>query len=114
MTRKPAEWALIIFLTGAMSASLPARAGEGTTGDYVAEIGMKFNRGLVNILSSPADIPCEMKLKVSDRGAAGLFSGFASGIVFMLRRILVGATEIGTFVIPAPRTIPPVCREQKW
>jgi hypothetical protein len=42
----------------------------------------------------------------------GGFTGFGKGTVFMLRRILVGVTEVGTFVIPMERTIPRVCSEK--
>ncbi|MBI3307154.1 MAG: exosortase system-associated protein, TIGR04073 family [Candidatus Omnitrophica bacterium] len=86
-------------------------AGEGTFGDYMGEIGTKVGRGLVNIITSPAEIPCTMGDEMSVRGGSGFFTGFGKGIAFMLRRILVGVTEIGTFMIPMERTIPPVCQK---
>lgn len=93
-------------------APLPLNAAEQTTGDYFAEIGTKFGRGLVNVVTSPAEIPCTMKVDMDASGATGFFTGFGKGTAFMLRRILVGATEVGTFMIPMERTIPPVCREE--
>jgi len=78
----------------------------------MAEIGTKLGRGLWQIISSPADIPCTMTEEMRDQGGVGLFSGFGKGFGFMLRRILVGVTEVGTFMIPAERTIPPVCQSQ--
>ena len=86
-------------------------ASEGTTGDYMAEIGTKFGRGLWNVISSPAEIPCTMKVDANDKGGSGYVSGFGKGIVFMLRRILIGTTEVGTFMIPMDATIHQVCKE---
>ncbi len=89
----------------------PASAGEGTFGDYMGEIGTKFGRGLVNVITSPAEIPCTIGNEMEVKGGAGFFPGFGKGIMFMLRRILVGVTEVGTFMIPMERTIPPVCKK---
>ena len=104
------------FVTGFFLASMTvaiisphALAGEGTAGDYFRDIGTKFGRGLENVITSPAEIPCTMAEEIKNQGGAGTFSGFGKGIVFMLRRILVGVTEVGTFIIPMERTIPLVC-----
>ena len=94
------------------SLPLAVAAGEGTTGDYLKDIGTKFGRGLVNVVTSPVDIPCTMADEMADHPSTGFFTGFGKGAVFMLRRILVGVTEVGTFVIPMERTIPPVCHEE--
>lgn len=77
--------------------------------DYTIEVSQKLGRGVINVVSSPAEIPCTLKNEVEDRGAIGSVSGFFRGIVFMLRRVLVGATEIMSFVIPMKETLPPVC-----
>ena len=99
------------ILAGMLLISNPARAAEGTAGDYFSEIGTKFGRGLLNVVSSPAEIPCTMTTDMEDNAAAGFFTGFGKGTVFMLRRILVGATEVGTFMIPMGATLSPVCRK---
>ena len=44
------------------------------------------------------------------RGGAGFFPGFGKGTLFMLRRMLVGVTEVGTFFIPMEGTLPRVCQ----
>lgn len=77
--------------------------------DYGVDVSRKFGRGLVNLLSSPAEIPCTMRDDYSERGGTGLATGFFKGIFFFMRRALVGATEIGTFMIPMEATIPAVC-----
>jgi len=86
-------------------------AEEATVGDYMYGIGTKFGRGLENVVTSLAEIPCTIHSNIKDQGGAGFFSGFGKGTLFMLRRILVGVTEVGTFFIPMERTIPRVCHE---
>ena len=102
---------ILFFLMLTMSAP-SLFAAEETTGDYMAEIGTKFGRGLENILTSPAEIPCVMSDEIRETGAAGSLTGLGKGILWMCRRILVGVTEVGTFMIPMERTLPPVCRSK--
>lgn len=98
---------LAVFLVSA-----PLFAEEATAGDYFHGIGTKFARGLENTVTSLAEIPCTMSSEIKDNGAAGGFTGFGKGTLFMLRRLLVGVTEVGTFFIPMERTIPRVCHEE--
>ena len=100
-----------VILIGLLSFNLcpMTYAAEGTPGDYMTQIGTKFGRGLWNVISSPAEIPCTTSRDISDKGAAGFFTGFGKGIIFMLRRILVGVDEVGTFMIPMEATLPSVC-----
>ena len=87
--------------------------GEGTTGDYMGDMGTQFGRGLWNVVSSPAEIPCTMNSDISAQGGVGAATGFGKGIAFMLRRILVGVCEVGTFMIPSSAVLPPVCQNRK-
>ena len=84
-------------------------SGEGTSGDYASGMGVQFVRGLGNILSSPAEIPCTMSSDISEKGGVGVATGFGKGLAFMLRRIVVGVSEVGTFILPAPPVLPTVC-----
>ena len=84
---------------------------EGTVGDYMYGIGTKFGRGLENVVTSLAEIPCTIHSDMKDQGGAGFFPGLGMGTVYMLRRMLIGVTEVGTFFIPMERTIPRVCHE---
>ncbi len=111
MRKKVFTWGFIIVFTGLQLVSVCALAGEETTADYLQGIGTKFGRGLWNVISSPAEIPCTVGDDLAADPQAGFFTGFGKGIVFMLRRILVGVTEVGTFIIPMERTIPPVCQK---
>lgn len=98
---------LVLFLVCVVS---QASAAETTMSDELGGMGKKLGRGLINVLSSPAEIPCAMSKDMAASPGAGFFTGFGKGTVFMLRRILVGATEAGTFLIPMEATIPPVCK----
>jgi len=99
---------LLVALT-----ALPATfvSAEETVGDYMYGIGTKFGRGLENIVTSPAEIPCTIRSDVKDQGGAGFFSGLGMGSIYMLRRMFIGVCEVGSFFIPMDRTIPRVCHE---
>ena len=102
-----------IFLLAVMISFMGANAafaGEETSGDYLSEIGTKFGRGLLNVVSSPLEIPCGIGADMSQNAGTGFFTGFGKGTWLMARRILVGVTEVGTFMIPAEATIPTVCK----
>lgn len=85
-------------------------AGNGS--DYVVGISEKFGRGILNVLSSPLELPCTIGSDVSERGAAGFVTGLFRGLAFVARRALVGATEAGTFMIPMEATLSPVCAKR--
>ena len=105
---------LFILSALLMASFLPvAAAGEGTAGDYASGMGIQIGRGLWNVVSSPAEIPCTMRDDMSDgNAAAGAFTGFGKGLALMVRRIVVGVSEIGTFVMPSEATIPGVCAQK--
>lgn len=87
--------------------------GYAETGvDYSIEISQKLGRGILNLLSSPLEIPCTIRDEVSEKGAPGVGAGFFKGILFFLRRALVGVTEAGTFMIPMEAALPPVCAKK--
>ncbi len=89
------------------------RAQAEASGNYFSETGAKFGRGIENVITSPAEIPCTMESEMhkGDR-IIRFFSGFGKGTVYFLRRAIVGATEVVTFPIPMKRTIPRVCIEE--
>jgi len=112
MKRRNVHIALVLSLYITISLSTPAFAGEGTAGDYLGEIGTKFGRGLWNIVSSPAEVPCAIVSETDENPKSGFFPGLGKGTLFMLRRMIIGVTEVVTFVIPMERSIPPVCHEE--
>lgn len=99
---------LLIVLTVLPAAFVSA---EETAGDYMYGIGTKFGRGIENVVTSLAEIPCTVHADMKDRGSSGFFPGLGMGTLYMFRRMLVGVTEVGTFFIPMERTIPRVCHE---
>ncbi len=102
---------VLLIMVVALTMSRPVYAAEGSFGDYMGDIGIKFVRGLENIVTSPVEIPCQMKTEIEERKAVGAVTGLGTGTIYFLRRLLVGATEVMTFVIPMDRTIPRVCGE---
>ena len=98
--------ALVVFLA-------PFALAEETVGDYMYGIGTKFGRGLENVVTSPAEIPCTIHADMKDQGGSGFFPGLGMGTVYMLRRMFIGVCEVGSFFIPMERTIPRVCHETK-
>ncbi len=103
--------AILLILCSLVGA--PFVVAEGTVGDYMYGIGTKFGRGLENVVTSLAEVPCTVHTEMKDQGGSGFFPGLGKGTLFMLRRMLVGVTEVGTFFIPMERTIPRVCQETK-
>jgi putative exosortase-associated protein (TIGR04073 family) len=87
----------------------PAFAGEGTAGDYFSGMGIQLGRGVWNIVSSPAEIPCTMRDDIKADGGVGAATGFGKGLAFFVRRVVVGVSEILTFVMPSEATMPMVC-----
>ena len=51
-------------------------AEEATVGDYMYGIGTKFGRGLENVVTSFAEIPCTIHADMKDQGGSGFFPGF--------------------------------------
>ena len=99
----------IFFVLCCLMGAVPASLFAETNSDYAVGISQKFGRGLLNVVSSPAEIPCGIRDETSLRGAAAIGTGFFKGIAFFLRRVLVGVTEVATFMIPMEPTLPAVC-----
>ncbi len=106
----------VIFIMLLMTAPVVAFAETPeveTAGDYMGAVGTKLGRGLENIVTSPAEIPCTMSKEMhKGNPAAGFFTGFAKGTGLFVWRAFVGVTEVASFMIPMERTIPRVCTDQ--
>ncbi len=107
MTKKSGIFKIILLLP--FFAVVQTGWAEG----YLTDAGAKFGRGIENVVTSPAEIPCTMEneMKKGDR-ILRFFSGLGVGSVYFLRRAVVGATEIVTFMVPMERTISRVCEEE--
>ena len=105
---KIAVLAILFAVSGA-----PLAVADGTAGDYMYDAGAQFGRGLENVVTSFAEIPCTVSADMKDQGGSGFFPGLGKGTLYMFRRLLIGVTEVGTFFIPAQRTIPRVCQNPK-
>ena len=91
----------------------PAPVGFTASADYGVGVSQKLGRGLLNVVSSPFEIPCTIRDDASERGGAGIASGLFKGVAFFVRRALVGVCEVGTFVIPMEATLPAVCAKKE-
>ena len=103
---------ITLFLVAASCIATPLAHAE-TAGDYSVGMLQKIGRGLVNVLSSPLELPCGIRDEVSEWGWQGAFTGPFKGLALFARRLLVGVTEVATFVIPMEGTLPPVCRKKQ-
>lgn len=101
----------IVILCCVCALPFNAAAGEATVGDYGYDASRQFGRGLVNIVSSLAEIPCTMTSDIKEKGGVGAATGFGTGLWYTVRRLLVGTSEVVTFFMPAPSVLPPVCQE---
>jgi putative exosortase-associated protein (TIGR04073 family) len=100
----------LIALT-VLPATFASSAEEATVGDDMYGIGTKFGRGLENVVTSLAEIPCTIHKDMKEQGGSGFLPGLGMGSVYMLRRMYIGVCEVGSFFIPMERTIPRVCHE---
>ena len=76
--------AVLIFFSSNLFA---ASAGE--------TISSGIGRGIVNMITSPAELPHHFIYDVEDQGAVGLLTGFGKGIFFTVDRLFAG---LGDFV----------------
>jgi putative exosortase-associated protein (TIGR04073 family) len=89
-------------------------AGEGTAGDYFSDIGSKFGRGLSDIVTGPVEVPCNVANQMDSMGPyKGFFPGIGVGLFKMGRRMFNGVLDVGTFMIPAPPSLPAICADRK-
>ena len=69
---------------------------------------MKFNRGLVNILTAPLEYGVQFLDFAQDGGLVnGLFGGLFYGTTMTVARELSGVYDIVTFPVPLPRGYAP-------
>ena len=97
-----------------MASSAPVMA-EGTAGDYFTDMGKQVYRGLRDVLTSPAEIPCAMSDDIkADGPVVGTASGLGKGLAFMVKRLVIGVVDVGTFLIPRSEPSQPlVCTDPK-
>jgi putative exosortase-associated protein (TIGR04073 family) len=111
--RRVAACLFIILIL--LTSLIPVTLADGGGWDYVVDISSKFGRGITNILTSPAEIPCNVANQMDDMGPyKGFFPGLGLGVFKMGRRMFDGVLDIGTFVIPSKtEEMPYVCQGRK-
>ena len=81
-----------------------------TTGDYMQDSFTKLGKGLTNVVISPFEVPCVWSHEIKEKETIGIFYGLPKGVLFFGRRLLFGATEIASFIIPSHETLPDICK----
>ncbi len=99
-----------LFVTLFATCSLPAFAYQGADKEYIQDVvepepwlgkaSFKLVRGITNIVTSPVEIPKQIVVTTADEGAVGLATGPLKGVGMTVMRILVGAWETVTFLLP--------------
>lgn len=65
----------------------------------------KFGRGVTNIILSPAELVYQpMKMGQDNNALIAIIGGIPKGIVFIPVRLLLGAYDLVTFLIPYPKS----------
>lgn len=94
-----------IFCTAAillvMSTQLFA-AEEEKSEAITSKMAVKFGKGVVNIVTSPLEIPRQISSMTRDYGFPGFLIGPFSGALMTTYRAVIGATETALFMVPAP------------
>jgi len=75
----------------------------------------KLGRGLANCLTFPIEIPNRISdVNNSDGPMAAITYGLVKGTVMSLFRAVVGAYEVGTFLIPIPSGYKPIIKDPEF
>ncbi len=106
---KNTTWLILFLLMTAAARPAFSEQYQGGLKAALEGAGPKLKRGLTEIVTSPAEIPCNIKSASEDHPKAGFLLGLGKGTVFMFRRLLVGIGETVTFFLPEIAPIPPVC-----
>lgn len=75
---------------------------------YAGDPAVKLGRGIANIVGSPLELANGMIHGIEEHPVAGLVSGTIYGVFGTANRILVGAYETATFLIPIPPRYEPI------
>ncbi|MDP3920692.1 MAG: hypothetical protein Q8R76_07810 [Candidatus Omnitrophota bacterium] len=103
-----------VFVLGASALAPLAFAGGEHGGSqmshgYVSDSIGKLGRGVVNIVTTPAELSCAIYYDFNDNAWTAPITGTVKGAVLMVRRALVGVAEVASFPIPSHEWIPKVC-----
>ena len=64
-----------------------------SAGDTIAS---GLGRGMVNIVTAPAELPHHLIYDIDSKGAVGVLTGFGKGLVFTFSRIMAGLGDVLT------------------
>jgi len=111
---KSLRFGFFFMILVSLTISSISYAGDESTGNYFVDSASKLARGVVNVAVSPAELSCAIYYDAETKPYTAAFTGIAKGTFGVARRILVGAAEAVTFMIPTEPWIGPVCQKSGW
>lgn len=90
--------AMLMLIATQLHAASDSEKSEAIT----TKMAVKCGRGLINIATSPLEIPRQIATMTKDYGFPGTLLGPFSGILMTGYRALIGTTETVFFMVPAP------------
>jgi putative exosortase-associated protein (TIGR04073 family) len=83
--------------------------------DYIEGVGDKLAHGLANTITGLGEIPKNMIIETHEQGLGyGLTVGTLTGVVHGIGRMLTGAVDLVTFIIPTKPIIQPDFIWKDW
>lgn len=106
----------LVLWTAPLSAGTPLTAAEATAGSRGpdAERGplTKLGRGVTNVVFSFIECGTNIQESVDEKGLPAFFEGAFKGLFYTAGRILSGAYDAVTFLIPIPESYGPVMKPE--
>ncbi|MDQ6951199.1 MAG: exosortase system-associated protein, TIGR04073 family [Mariprofundales bacterium] len=100
--------AMILALLMALPALAATQSDAGAGVRYGDAVAAKFGRGFANVTTGWLELP-KYVIKVSKQRNLlyGVTLGLFNGIIHGVGRTVVGALQLGTFLVPTPEVIHP-------
>jgi len=99
----------VVSLFLLLACSSPCLAQDVQTPDSIVEkMAIKLTRGIVNMATSPLEIPKQIFASTREYGGYGLLIGPLKGIGMTALRAAGGAAETAFFLVPQPGYYDPI------
>lgn len=92
----------LILTVAPLSWSASDAPSRATPEDIFQGMSTKLVRGIVNAVTSPAELPKQVYKTTRDMGVPGAFVGLFKGVGMVVYRAATGVLETGLFLVPEP------------
>lgn len=116
------SWKLIVLTGMLFSVSVGMASAAGTSepdpyvyrdGTRIDKMGMKFGRGLTNVVTCWLEIPHSVAIEWNKTDAvSGVIVGSAKGVTWTAARFFAGVYEVATFPFPTPKDYRPIMQPE--